>query len=137
MLKRVSFAVFLYNIFFKQPWQSTHLWDLAYIYGYPRLQPNYLNMLTAFPGSVWCLVIFCTVTNTLMFVGLVHFYVSIAKQEHLVRNQTTKWDVVFKVISTLTEPDEIKLFPVWSTGMTKKNGIDPCMCMCMSIPCAF
>ena len=95
------------------------MWDRVYIYGYPRLQPNYLNMLTAFPVSVWVLILLCAVTNTLMFVGMVHFYVNIAKQEHLVRKGTTKWDVVFKVISTLTEPDEIAIFPVWSTGNAK------------------
>ena len=73
-------------------------------------------MLTAFPASLWGLVLLWAGTNTVLFMSLVHFYRKVLQETTLVRDGVSKWDVFFKVVSTLTEPDEFDIFPVWSTG---------------------
>ena len=109
---------------YKQPWQNTEMFEYVYVYGYPRARPNYLNMLTAFPASLWCLILLWTAITAFLFIAIAKFYRHILVQHSLVHSKTNNWDIFFKVISTLTEPEEIKIFPLWSTGKskTKQNG---------------
>ena len=99
-----------------QPWQFPEMYEYVYIYGYPRAKPNYFNMLTAFPASLWCLLLLWTAITALLFIGIAYFYRHILHQHNLVHGKVKKWDIVFKVISTLTEPEQIHIFPLWSTG---------------------
>ena len=44
------------------------------------------------------------------------FYMQKLNQPHLVKRNAKNLDIVFRVISTLTEPEGIEMFPMWSTG---------------------
>ena len=85
-------------------------------YGQPKAFPNYFNIVTAFPSTIWSILCLVTLTFIVLFCAILKVYRDLLGHDELVRKGTKEIDIVFKIISTLTEPETFNMFPVWSTG---------------------
>ena len=103
------------NFGFVYPWFSDASDNHVIIYGRPNAFPNYFNILTAFPVSIWLSLMLVTGSFIMLFNVLLLVYTDCLGQHELVKSGTKKLDVTLKVVATLTEPDAFDIFPVWST----------------------
>ena len=85
-------------------------------YGKPKAFPNYLNVVKAFPLTIWAILCLVTVSFIVLFCAILKVYKDILGCRELVKDGVNEIDIVFKVVSTLTEPDAFDIFPLWSTG---------------------
>ena len=90
--------------------------SILIFYGKPKAFPNYFNIVTAFPLTIWSSLCLVTLTVIVLFCGIVKVYRDFLGQHDLVRMRTKNIDIAFKVISTLTEPEALDFFLLWSTG---------------------
>ena len=89
----------------------------VYFYGRPRSEQSGFGVLTAFPPLLWGLILATTVVFTGVFMLLRSLYAGpLRENELLLRENSAKIDVFFKVAATLTEPEGVNIFPKWSTG---------------------
>ena len=104
------------NLGFIYPWLTPTLQKFLLFYGYPREKASYYNLILAFPTEVWLLLMLVIVAFILLLNVILLVYRDILCRNDLVKSGIKKWDIVLKVVSTLTEPDSFDYFPVWSTG---------------------
>ena len=74
------------------------------------------NPVCLIPRDVWLAVAMAMTCVTLMFATLHFAYSGPLSGLGLMKTGTTKTDLFFKIVSTLTEPDYVDFFPRWSTG---------------------
>ena len=85
-------------------------------YGKPKAFPNYLNVVKAFPLTIWAILCLVTVSFIVLFCVILKVYKDLLGHQELVKDGINEIDIVLKVVSTLTEPDAFDIFPLWSTG---------------------
>ena len=94
------------------------VWNEYYVFGYPRVMPNYLSVVKALSPFIWMTLGLTVLVFTFLFLVVYHVYSKALKRSDLVIPGTLKTDIVLKVVCTLTEPQGVNIFQetVWSTG---------------------
>ena len=90
--------------------------DTRYLYGYPRSKKTSAGILVTFPILLWLLIGLVTLSHVGVFAAARVLYNGPLKGEGLVNYKATTYDVILKVVSTLTEPEGVNIFTKWSTG---------------------
>ena len=85
-----------------------------YFYSRPFRQKNFMNLVSIFSPTLWSMVLASTIMSFLVLALRRTIYKNL-EGEHLVKEIDTI-SVLFKVISTLTEPNTVNIFPKWCTG---------------------
>ena len=104
------------NFGFVYPYQEDRVWGYLYFYRKPKILSNHLSVVKVFPLSLWLVLGLVVVMVTVLFRFQVFFYHKVLSQNQLLSGKIRTLDVVFKVISTLTEPEALDLFPAWCAG---------------------
>ena len=90
-------------------------------YAAPKVLPNYFNIATAFPLTIWCILCLVILTFIVLFCAILKVYRDLLGQNELVKPGTKQIDLIFKILCTLIEPESFDMFPVWSTGKCKNK----------------
>ena len=88
-----------------------------YYYGAPGVKQAAFKEANIFQAEVWALILVSVLAMAALLEGIRRVYLSLAQyQEGLVAANIGPGSLFLKVLSTLTEPESLKLYPLWSTG---------------------